>query len=527
MLRFVQRILVASLGIIIISGSLYGQVNSEPAYKIARAVNWIQSYYVDSVDAEKMVDHAIVDMLKELDPHSNYLTKEEVKEMNEPLQGNFEGIGVSFNILNDTIIVIKPLAGGPSEKAGVKAGDKIIMINAQNVAGTKITNDGVFDRLRGAEGSTVTISVKRQGEASLLDYKLTRGKIPIYSLEAAYMISNGVGYIKLNRFAATTSKEFQSAFENLKKQKANSLILDLSDNGGGYLEEATKIADFLLPANRLIVYTQGVNSKKTDYLSTSYGAFEKGNLVVVVDEGSASASEILAGAIQDWDRGILVGRRTFGKGLVQRPMWLPDQSMIRLTIARYYTPTGRCIQKPYTNGMEEYEKEILKRYQHGELIHSDSINFPDSLRFLTLTKNRSVYGGGGIMPDIFVPLDTTSYSDYYRQLLSKGILNKFILTYLDQNRRSLNKLYPDFKTYNANFVVSEEFLNQLIEFAKNEKLEPVEKDIQVSRAQIVMLLKAYLARDIWDSSEFYQVFNKDDNTILKALQVISNMNNYW
>jgi carboxyl-terminal processing protease len=506
---------------------LVAQPGTEASRKISRAINLIQMYYVDSVDADKLVDHALVGVLKELDPHSNYLTKEEVKAMNEPLQGNFEGIGVSFNILEDTILVIRPVVGGPSEKVGVKAGDRIIKINGEMVAGVKITNDGVFDRLRGAEGTQVSISVLRSGVSGLIEFQITRGKIPIYSLDAAYMISPGVGYIKLNRFAATTSKEFETAFENLKKQKATSLVLDLSDNGGGYLEEATRIADFFLPANKLIVYTQGVSSRKADYLSSSYGGFEKGNLLVIVDEGSASASEILAGALQDWDRAIILGRRSFGKGLVQRPLMLPDQSMLRLTVARYYTPTGRSIQKPYSGGLENYEREILTRYQHGELIHSDSINFPDSLKYLTLEKNRTVYGGGGIMPDIFVPLDTSSYSNYYRELLSKGILNKFILTYVDRNRKSFLKQYRDFPAFNKNFSVSEKMFSDLVEYARKEKLEPVEKEIEISRKQIQLLIKAYIARDVWDTSEFYQVFNTEDTTVLKAIQVINDFNQYW
>lgn len=524
---FMRKIFICLLLLSSVAGTLLAQPGNEPAYKIARAINWIQMYYVDSVNMDKLVDDALVNILKELDPHSTYLTKEEVKEMNEPLQGNFEGIGVSFNLLYDTIYVIKPVVGGPSEKVGVKAGDKIIRINGENVAGVKLSNDGVFERLRGAEGSSVSISVMRAGMKDLLEFNITRGKIPIYSLDASYMIGNGIGYIKMNRFAATTTREFQKAFEGLKKQKATSLILDLSDNGGGYLDEATKMADFFLPPNKLIMYTQGVNSKKSDYFSTSFGDFEKGNLVVIINENSASSSEILAGAIQDWDRGILVGRRSFGKGLVQRPLMLPDQSMLRLTIARYYTPSGRCIQKSYKGGYEEYEKDLLNRYQHGELIHSDSIHFPDSLKYHTLEKNRTVYGGGGIMPDIFVPLDTASYSPFYRQVLSKGTLNRFILTYIDRNRKKINKQYPDFKTFNSQFQVTDEFFGLFLDFAKTEKLIATDSDLEASKKQLAILIKAFMARDLWDSSEFYQVINQDEPTVLKALQVILDMNKYW
>jgi len=507
--------------------TLNAQSDYDPAFKFTRALTWIERYYVDSVRTDKLVEDAIVGMLKDLDPHTTYMTKEEVKEMNEPLQGNFEGIGVSFSILRDTILVIKPVAGGPSEKAGVKAGDKIIEINGENVAGKGITNDGVFQRLKGPQGTTVSIAVKRQETPDVMSFQIERGKIPIYSLDAAYMISPGIAYIRINRFAATTSREFINAFEDLKKQKAKSLILDLSDNGGGYLEEAVRLADYFIPKGRLLLYTQGKNSPKSEYMSTSFGGFESGDLVIIINEGSASASEILTGAIQDWDRGIVIGRRSFGKGLVQRPLPLPDSSMIRLTVARYYTPSGRCIQKSYKNGIEAYEQDLAKRYQHGELIHADSIHFPDSLRYYTLVKKRSVYGGGGIMPDIFVPLDTSSYSPYYRNLIGKGILNRFVLLYIDHHRKDLMNDYPDFDQFNTKFQVTELLFNDLLNYAVTQSLAIDTAGVATSREQIERLMKAYIARDLFDTNEFFRVYNESDITVQKAVQVMCNINNYW
>ena len=517
------------LFILLLPGFSAGAQNGfSPADKFAWSLNYIKRYYVDSVNSGKLVEDAIVKILEELDPHSSYLTPEEVKEMNEPLQGNFEGIGVSFNILNDTILVINPVPGGPSEKLGIKAGDKIIKINAQLVAGIGITNKGVFDKLRGPKGTVVTVSIKRSGSPELLDFTITRDKIPINSLDAAYMIDDGVGYIKLSRFAQTTNTEFLEAMDRLKKQNAkknekmNSLILDLSGNGGGYLEEAIELADQFLSAGKLILYTEGLNSPRTEYDATDKGIFEKGNLIIIIDESSASASEILTGALQDWDRAIIVGRRSFGKGLVQRPFPLPDGSMLRLTVARYYTPTGRLIQKSYKKGFEAYENDLLSRYNHGEFISADSIHFADSLKYFTLEKHNPVYGGGGIMPDIFVPLDTSGYSTFYRDLVRQGTLNRFVLNYVDQNRQSLEKLYPDFDAYRDKFEITDDIFSQLLAFAEKDKLKASQKDLQASGKEIRMLVKAYIARDMWNMSEFYEIYNKDDNTVRKAVYVMKN-----
>jgi carboxyl-terminal processing protease len=489
--------------------------------KFDQALEYINELYVDTVNQEKLEESAIVQMLKDLDPHSAYLTAAEVKEMNEPLQGNFEGIGVSFNILNDTIFIISTIPGGPSEKVGIMAGDKIIKIDGKTVAGIKITNKDVFSSLRGNKGTKVTISILRRGSKNLIDFTITRDKIPIYSIDASYMLDKETGYIKLDRFAQTTGSEFELAMDTLKKQHIKNLVLDLTDNGGGYLEEAVFLADQFLDKNKLIVYTQGVHSPKQPYYSTSKGMFENGKLVILIDEGSASASEILSGAIQDWDRGFIIGRRSFGKGLVQRPIMFSDGSMLRLTVARYYTPSGRLIQKPYNKGVDEYEKDLMNRYKNGEMENKDSIHFPDSLKYHTLVENRVVYGGGGIMPDIFVPLDTSGYSDYYRDIVRKGILNRFVLNYIDQNRKAIQIQYPDFITFKSKFD-TQKVLDELVNFAEKEGVKKNDEQLKVSKDIMMKTLKAYIARDLWDSTEFFEIYNDGEPLINQALNVIKN-----
>ena len=523
MKTLIRSFLIIQLIFFVIHLSSNAQIFHDDILKFGKALHYIDNYYIDSVDRSKLVEDALTTMLKELDPHTTYLTKEEVQAMNEPLQGNFEGIGIQFNIHKDTIYVISPISGGPSEKVGIKAGDRIIKINGENVAGIGISNNGVRDRLLGEKGTKVDVTVKRPGAKNFLQFTITRDKIPIHSRDAAYMANNHIGYIKLNRFAMTTNEEFTEAATNLKEKGANSIILDLRGNSGGYLNQAIKLADEFLKDNRLIVYTEGRNVERENNRATKEGIFEKGNVVILLDEGSASASEIVAGAIQDWDRGILIGRRSFGKGLVQRPVSLPDGSMIRLTIARYHTPTGRAIQKPYEKGRKEYRKDILKRYNRGEMANADSIHFPDSLKYLTKTTKRPVYGGGGIMPDIFVPVDTSSYSDYYNNLVREGAFNTFILNYVDKNRAEIEKKYPDFKQYEANFTITDELLQDLFDFAKEENgIEPIEADIETSKEEMKILIKALIARDIWDMNEYFQVVNKSDKVINKAIEVLDN-----
>jgi len=515
------------LGIMIISLSmlpLNAQFFTEESLKFGKVLDLVNAYYVDTVDDKQLVEDVIVQMLKNLDPHSVYVSKKDVKELNEPLQGNFEGIGIQFNILFDTIIVISPMPGGPSEKVGLLPGDRIVGIEGENVAGIGMTTTKVRQRLLGKKGTKVKVSIKRRGVKDLLEFTITRDKIPMHSLDAAYMVKDKIGYIKLNRFSLETMSEFNQAIKRLKNQKMKDLILDLRGNGGGYLEVATRLVDHFLPENKLIVYMEGVHTPKREYFTKSGDDLRDGKIVVLIDEGSASASEIIAGAIQDWDRGVIVGRRSFGKGLVQRPFYLIDSSMIRLTIARYYTPTGRLIQKPYNDGYESYLKDFTKRYNTGEFFTADSIKFPDSLKYRTLVNNRVVFGGGGIMPDLFVPLDTTSYSDYYRNLVSKGIMTSFILDYVDRNRSEIKTRFQTFDKFKKLFSVNDNMLEDLIVNAQNEGLEKNEKEFERSVDEIKLVIKALIARDIWDMSEYYEIRNTNDIGFHEAVNILQNNN---
>jgi len=509
-----------------LSFPLRSQVLYEQTIKFGKVLEWIDNYYVDTVNQEEMVETAIVQLLKELDPHSSYLSKEEVEEMNEPLQGNFEGIGISFNILKDTIFIVSVIAGGPSEKVGMLAGDRIIRVDGNNVAGVGITNDKVYEVLRGKKGTRVNVTVLRRKINHLLDFNITRDKIPIFSIDASYKVDDNTGYIKIIRFSLTTIDEFKQALASLKKEQLSNLILDLTGNGGGYLEIATELADQFLGDGKMIVYTEGINNPKREYLATREGEFENGRLVVLIDEGSASASEIVSGAIQDWDRGIIIGRRSFGKGLVQRRCPLPDNSEIRLTIARYYTPTGRLIQKPYDKGKDEYDLEINRRYAHGEFISSDSIHFPDSLKYYTLKNTRLVYGGGGIMPDLFIPIDTGYYTNYYRDLIRLGILNQFVLNYVDQHRNELMAQYPRLIDFKSQFKVDDVMLAGLTAYAREQGIPDNPAEFAVSVKQIRLLTKGYMARDLWSTSEFYEIVNEEDPKFRTALSVIRNWDLY-
>ena len=517
-----KYILFGFLTLSISSGFSQKKSDQTQLKKLETFMRYVQLAYVDDVDSEKLTEEAIKAVLKDLDPHSVYISKKDLARMNEPLEGKFEGIGIQFNILHDTITVVSPIAGGPSEKLGIRAGDKIIEIDEEVVAGVGFTNKDVADHLRGDKGTKVIVSIKRNGSNELLDFEIIRDKIPIYSMDAAYMASSTTGYIKLNRFAAQSMDEISGALDSLQGIGMENLILDLRGNGGGYLNTAIKLADNFLTENKLIVYTQGRAFPREDHLSTSYGNFEKGKLVILIDEGSASASEILSGAIQDWDRGLIIGRKSFGKGLVQKPFSLSDGSAIRLTISRYYTPSGRSIQRDYSEGKEDYYNEINKRYEHGELMNSDSINFPDSLKYQTLILNRTVYGGGGIMPDIFIPLDTTEISDYFRLLIRKGILYTFNLDYLDQHRDELKAKYPTFDNFEANFEMSDEILEQIIAKAEEKEVERNDEEIAQSRALIAMNVKALIATNLWTSTEFYRITNKKDDAFNKALEVMDN-----
>ncbi|MBP7507126.1 MAG: S41 family peptidase [Prolixibacteraceae bacterium] len=507
--------------------ALNAQDQQNQTAKFGRLLRLVESYYVDSTNLEKLTEEAIIGLLNKLDPHSVYISKEEVDDANEPLQGSFDGIGISFNILRDTLMVLQTIPGGPSEKVGLAAGDRIIYVDNEMIAGKGITNQGVFDRLRGERGSIVKLKIQRGTESELIEFVIVRDKIPIYSLDASYMLDNKTGYIKLNRFSATTTEEFETALKRMKSEsKMENLILDLRGNGGGFLKSAYEIADHFLDFGKMIVYTEGLRSPKKDYTSFSGGMFENGKLVVLIDGGSASASEIVSGAVQDWDRGVIIGRRSFGKGLVQQPYYLTDGSMVRLTTAHYYTPSGRCIQRPYDDGVDEYQKDLIQRSVSGELFSKDSIKVDESLSYNTLINKRVVYAGGGIVPDIFMPLDTSSYYKYYNQLLRKSIINQFVLNYVDKNRKELTAKYPDFKTFSKNYEVSDSFLESLWEEGVKQGIEKDQGSISFLKDHAKNHLKAIVARDLWNSSEFYEVINSRDNEILKALSVINNSKEY-
>ena len=495
----------------------------EQVRKLVLSHSAIANLYVDEVNEEKVVEAAIHAMLKELDPHSTYLTAKEVEKMNEPLQGNFEGIGVQFNMANDTLFVIQTVSKGPSEKVGILPGDRIVTVNDTAIAGVKMTRDEIMKRLRGPKDSVVELGIVRRGYDKPIIFRVTRDKIPVNTLDAAYMIAPKIGYIKISSFGATTHQEFRDALAKLRKEKMQHLILDLQGNGGGYLKAAVDMASDFLQPEQLIVYTEGNNSPRSEFSASDKGQFHEGRLVVLIDEYSASASEIVTGAIQDWDRGIVVGRRSFGKGLVQRPIPLPDGSMIRLTIARYHTPSGRCIQKPYGEDID-YRKDLVERFNRGELMHADSIHFPDSLKYQTKMLARTVYGGGGIMPDYFVPIDTLTYTKYHRELTAKGVIVNTNLAVIDRYRKEYEKRYPDFATYNKRFEVDDTILDILLSEAEKAGVKYDEELYQASLPLIKVQIKALIARDLWDMSQFYEIFNHTDETVMKGLEIIQSKN---
>lgn len=491
----------------------------ENEVKFIRALQIVQMFYVDTVNSSELVEFAIRGMLKDLDPHSVYMSKEEQKKANEPLLGSFEGIGVQFQLLNDTIMVIAPTPGGPSEKLGIIPGDRIVRIDGEDATGPKVNNDYVMKKLRGEKGSKVIVGIFRRGVDNIIDFTITRDKIPINSVDASFIIKDDIGYIKLNKFSRTTMQEFNDAYKKLSREGMNNLILDLRGNSGGFLDVSISLSEEFLPKGKLVVYTEGVASPRENYVSRKEGKFAKGKLVVLIDEGSASASEIVSGAVQDLDRAVIVGRRSFGKGLVQRPFDLPDGSIIRLTTARYYTPSGRNIQKSYEGGVENYNKDLVNRYNKGELTSSDSIHFPDSLKFFTEGK-RVVYGGGGIMPDIFIPLDTTKSSDYYSDLFRKGIFNQFTYDYIDKQRYEIKSRFSSIKEYQDNFVVSDELLEEFFKYAESKDIKRDEEGIKTSREYIVVQIKALIARNIWDYEAYVQMFSATDDALNKAVEVI-------
>lgn len=514
------RVYVIGLFLLLYIIPVFSQVSSDAAEKFVRALRIVNFAYVDPVEQDDLVEDAIRGMLKELDPHSVYLSAEELQKANEPLVGSFDGIGVQFNIINDTIVVVSPVPDGPSERVGILPGDKIVTIDGENATGSRVNNEFVMERLRGKRGTKVEVGIHRRGSSEILNFTIVRDKIPINSLDAAFMATPDIGYIKLNRFSRTTMNEFREALIDLMNQGMMHLILDLSYNSGGFLDVAIDLADQFLERNKLIVYTEGNASPTQNFNSTAAGNFKTGKLVVMINEGSASASEIVSGAVQDWDRGLLVGRRSFGKGLVQRPFELPDGSAIRLTTARYHTPTGRSIQKPYDEGKEQYYMDLSERLRSGELVSAANIEFPDSLRYLTKRNQREVFGGGGIMPDFFIPLDTNRVSGYFSRLLRTGAINTFSIEYTNDNRENLQQKYPDIETYMDKFEVNEGLLEQLFSHAENQGVERPEDESELKDDFLEVQLKALIARSMWDFSAYIRVRMQIDEGYNMALQLL-------
>lgn len=521
-------IIIISMAAALFAGLLCGTAQVlQPAGKLRMAEAAISQLYVDTVNENKLVEDAIRGMLEGLDPHSSYSTPEETKELNEPLQGNFSGIGISFNMNKDTLYVIQTIAGGPSERVGILAGDRILAVNDTSIAGVKMKNNDIMKRLRGPKGTKVDLKVLRRSAASsdTIDFTVTRAEIPIYSVDAAYMVDPKTGYIRVNKFAAETAREVADALKKLKKEGMTQLILDLTDNGGGYLNAASDLLGELLPMGSLAVYTEGENSPRYDLIARPQGRtplFDQGRLVVMTNQFTASAAEITSGAVQDWDRGLVVGRRTFGKGLVQRPIPFPDGSMMRLTVAHYYTPTGRDIQKPYDKGdSKKYAKDILDRFNHGELMHADSVKLVDSLRTATLRLHRPVYGGGGILPDKFVGLDTTDNTLYYRKVMAKGLINQYAINYVDKHRKELAKKYKTDADFVKGFEVTDGMLAELREMADAEKIKYEPEQAERSKPLFKMVIKGLIGRDVYDNPTYFKVFNEYDPVFREALRLIN------
>lgn len=506
------------------SGIAQNKPTQQTTDKFAYLLQSIELMYVDSVNSKELVEKAIIHMLEELDPHSTYISAEEVQEANEPLQGSFDGIGIQFNILHDTIMVVEPIQGGPSEKLGIKAGDKIVEVEGTKMAGVGIKNSDVLGKLRGPKGTIVKVGIERRGVKEILYFNITRDKIPIYSVDASYMVAPEIGYIKVSRFAATTVEEMKKGIIELKAEGMKDLIIDLQDNGGGLLRAAIEMGDEFISGDRLLVYTEGRAFKREDYTARRglKGGFEEGRLIILIDESSASASEIVSGAIQDWDRGLIVGRRSFGKGLVQRPVSLPDGSVVRLTVQKYFTPAGRCIQKPYEEGKDDYYQDYAKRLERGEFFSASSIQFPDSLKYATQLAKRTVYGGGGIMPDVFVPLDTTENSRYFSDIIRVGVQSEWALTYVNRQREALLAQYPTVSDFVLKYNIPAEEEQKVIDMAIAKEVPFDEKGYKTSRHAIMVRSKALVARDLYENEAFYEVINDLNPALKKAVEVLQN-----
>jgi len=515
--------IVLIIGILIgllLSGTLQNKnlfsIHRQAYDKINDVINFALQDYVDSISKENLQEKAINGMLQSLDPHSAYISAEEFNDVNDPLMGNFEGIGVQFRILNDTIMVVNTVSGGPSEKIGIRAGDRIVKVDGKKVANIGIKDTDVLKNLKGKKGSIVKVGIFRRGVKQLIDFSIIRDVIPTYSIDISYMVDKQIGYIKLSKFSATTAQEFSKALKQLKKAGLQKLILDLRGNGGGFLQAAIDVADQFLSNGKLIVYTEGKNRPKEYAYATIKGESENIKLVILIDEWSASASEIIAGAIQDNDRGSIIGRRSFGKGLVQEQFDLSDGSAVRLTVARYHTPTGRCIQKSYKNGTEEYMNDLNQRYLNGEFENQDSTKFADSLKYTT-PKGKVVYGGGGITPDIYVPLHMDKQLEYYNQLINKGIIYQFAFEYTDRNRKSFTS-FRSADEYIQKFSIHQSILDEFTEYAAKNGIPQSLKAYSSSIEKVKILLKAFIGRNIFDDKGFYPIYLQTDNTFLKAIE---------
>ena len=519
-----KKILLAAPLCLALSLTVAAQRNMPQAMqKLLNAEYAISTLYVDSVNEEKLVEDAIKGMLENLDPHSSYTDTKETKELEEPLQGEFSGVGIQFNMNQDTLYVIQTVPGGPSERVGVLAGDRIITVNDTVIAGVKMRNSDIQKRLRGKKGTRVTIQVKRPGVKELITFRITRDNIPLHSIDASYMLDEKTAYLRISRFGAKTHEEMMDALKQLKKQGMTQLIMDLSDNGGGYLNAAIDMCNEFLERGQLMVYTEGDNSPRNEANANGWGDYKDLHMVVMVNQFSASAAEIFAGAMQDWDRAVVVGRRTFGKGLVQRPFKFEDGSMMRLTVARYYTPSGRCIQKPYSRGDKKaYEHELVDRANEGEYYCLDSIQFNDTLRYTTRLNGRTIYGGGGVMPDVFVPIDTTEYSTYYRDLSAKGIINQYSIGYVDEHRKALAKQYKTLKDFDDRFIVTDEMMRDFIAMGEKDSVKYDEEKYRTSEQLLKDIIKGLIARGVYGEQSAYSVIINHRNRDVQAAYEVLN-----
>ncbi len=522
-----KKSLLLAFAVMLTLGAIAERIPSSIS-KLLNAEYAIKSCYVDSVDENKLVEDAIIGMLEKLDPHSQFTTAKETQELEEPLQGEFSGIGIQFNLKQDTLYVIQTIPNGPSERVGMLPGDRIIYVNDTTIAGVKIKNTDIQKKLRGKKGTKVTVKVKRGNNPELITFVITRDKIPLHSVDAAYMLDEKTGYIKISSFGAKTYNEMIDKLHLLKKQGMRQLVVDLSDNGGGYMDAAIQMVNEFLDDGQLIVYTEGLNQSRAEAKANGRGEFKDMKLVVIMSQYSASASEIFAGAIQDWDRGLVLGRRSFGKGLVQRPFKFEDGSMMRLTVARYHTPSGRCIQKPYVKGDKKgYDADLLTRYNAGEYYNIDSIQFNDSLKYTSLKNHRVVYGGGGIMPDVFVPVDTTEYSKYYRDMLAKGVIYQFALDYVDKNRKALKSSYPNVEKFDQFFSLSDDDMQAFIAAGEKEKVAFNEEQYATSKEVFKCYLKGLIARDLYtEDNAFNIIVNHRNRDLQEALRLINDTSRY-